>query len=67
MEVELHNSIPDFDVDFASPEMDEGQLCYVRPHLESFGKLAVHVGAFQTRWVFRNTVSQLLYAPTATC
>lgn len=44
-------------MDFARPDMNEGQFGYVRPHLESFGKLAVHVGILQARRVFRNAVS----------
>lgn len=59
--------VPDFDVDFAGPQVDEGQFGHVLPNLESFGKFAVHVGSLQGRRVFRNAVRQLFYTPTATC
>ena len=54
-------------MDFARPEMNEGQLGHVLPNLESFGKLPVHVGSLQSRRVFRNAVRQLFYTPTAPC
>ncbi len=59
--------LPDFDVDFAGLEMNEGQLGHVLPDLESFGQLPVHVGSLQSRRVFRNAVRQLFDTPATPC
>lgn len=59
--------LPDFDVNFASLQVDEGQFGHVLPNLESFGKFAIHVGSLKSRRVFRNAVRQLFYTPTAPC
>lgn len=54
-------------MDFAGPEMNEGQLGHVLPDLESFGQLPVHVGSLQSRRVFRNAVRQLFDTPATPC